>query len=308
MFAKLIKKFFELLENCLRFLQISSIFLILLTAIYWCVEISGAPVPDWVSMFFSNIKNIGTSFRTDMALFAQSPVDFSFLISIFLIFLFIWVLKVLISSLNFTEKKLINLHNAIKEQEEISFNKQLEKEYLQEEYKNNSCLLLVNFKVEKLNSQILYDRHSESFDKSKLQSEVQSEFFSLLEGNLDDCTSEFLEDNQGIVLSFSPFYDVNEIFKNLKNILTMVKKTYATKSVDVSYLVGVETYAEKKSVPLKKEILKRLVALGFENEIICLSTFKQRYSLVKNKNYTFNLQGVFKICEEETVFVLKEAR
>ncbi len=304
MFYKLVKKVFVFIINLLQFLQVSLIFIAFFVLFYWILQLWGVRFAPQIAMFFEGIKDFINIFYTRTVTIDGTTIDFSFLFAALLILFIAWGLKFIIESINFIEKKYDDIHFRVKKQREKIFNVKLNQEYLNQEYKNNKFLVLISFEVENFKTDKFF---SKDFGEERVYEpkEILEDFFEIIESNLE-CKEKFLED--GLLLYFDDFNKIDENIINIESIISSLKSKYKEKHYKINYFAGIETYADKSEISSKTERLIKIVKLMFKNEIVCLSTFKQRYSLVKEPKHTFEVQGIYKIIEDEEIFCLKKLK
>ncbi len=88
--------------------------------------------------------------------------------------------------------------------------------------------------------------------------------------------------------------------------MTEFKLKYKELKIKVDFVIGVDSYANKKEIAYKAKNLKTLLKLNKINEILCPSSFKQRYSLTENPRFTIEGIGIYQLNEgEEEIFCIK---
>lgn len=316
MFYKLIKFLFKCFINYLQFIQVLLVFLSLFIILYWVLQLAGLPFLQPFDLFFTILKSIIHLFYNRTVQINNISIDFSFLIAVFILLIIAWGIKFVIDFVNYIEKKFDSIYKVFKQKNENEFNIDLEKQYISQESRNNKFLILINFYAEDLSKDKFYTRDAGMDMKEEKQNMILEDFFENLEGNLD-CQSKFLNNKflndkllkGNLLLDFNNFNDINNILSDIENIMKTMKSKYSKEQWKINYLMSVEPYAEPREVLQKTERLKTLNGLGLKDRIICLSAFKQRYSLIKDAKYTFEAQGVYKIREEEEeVFCLKSIK
>ena len=88
-----------------------------------------------------------------------------------------------------------------------------------------------------------------------------------------------------------------------------MKKQYIKENWQINSYIGVDVYAKESELRLKAEKLFNLIKLGIENEIVCLSTFKERYILLEKAYCSFEGQGFYQILgDNKEVFCIKSLK
>lgn len=304
MFYKLGKKLFHLFIDFIRLIQVALIFLSFFTILYWILQLAGATFIEPVAPFFEGIKSITHIFYNRTVQTGEVTIDFSFLLATFVFLLLAWGLKFVIEYIEFAEKKYDSIYKFFKKKYEDLFNIGLEKQYLNQEQKNNKFLLLIKFNVINLSKDKFFNRDSDFNTNEK-----ERELLENLSDNLEDvliCQKNLLP--EGLLLSFDDFNDIDEVIFFIKNVMKKLQQKSEEENFKLNFLVGIEVYANAKEIASKTEKLIKLINLGLDDKILCLATFKQRYLLVKSPNYTVESLGVYKISDYEDVFFIKSLK
>lgn len=295
------KKIFGLLIELVRFLQVVLIFLSFFIILYWILQIAGVEFIKPVAPFFEGIKAFIHIFYNRQVQIDNVTVDFSFLLATFLVLALSWELKFLIEFIEYGENHYDRIYEYLKNKYADSFNKNLEKQYLLEEYKNNKFILLIKIKAENLLQDKFFEKDS-SVDVEKKEKEILEDFLNNLDKNLIYQRKSL---KGKILLYFSNFDDIEKVLFSVEKNIKNLKQKYNEMQWRISTFVSIEVYADVNENELKIERLETLIKLGLNNKIICLATFNQRYSLKKNPQYIVEPCGVYTIMEDENVFQVK---
>ncbi len=302
MLYKIGKKLFEILRNILHFTQIVLILLCFFIVLYWILQIAGVQWIQPAAPFFEAIKNFTHIFYNRTSDITGVAIDFAFLISVIIILLIVWGLKPLIEQLEELEEKYDSAYKIIKKKVEDKFNADLEHHYIKTETQNNKYLILVKFNITDMTVDSFYTHEISKLTEQKT-SEVMSDFTKSINKDLQ-CQNKILKDN--ILLYFNDIEKVEEVINKLKLILKELKTKYIQQNCKIQVFVAVETYAKANEIVPKVQKLIYMNKLELSDRIICLSSFKQRYSLLKEKNFTIEIEGAYKLGEnEEEVSVIK---
>lgn len=307
MFYELSKKLFKFIINLLKFVQVALIFLSFFTILYWLLDLGGLKLDLQIISFFESIKAFIHTFYTRVVVIDDISVDFSFLLAIFLFLLTSWGLKFVIEYINIFEQKYDSLHTIYKNQTEKLFNIQLEQEYLNQEYKNNKFLILIKFSALNLKKRDFFSRDNtveSGQEEVEIEKKALEDFLKNIKENLN-CQTNVLDD--GVLLYFNCFNDINKILFKIETIISILKQKYREEQWNISYLISLDIYSNETEINSKIKKLIILTKLSLKNKIACLATFKHRYSLIKNPKYTFESQGVYEISKNEEVFTLQKS-
>lgn len=302
MFYKLGKKIFHLFIDLIRLVQVVLIFLSFFIILYWILQLAGATFIEPVAPFFEGIKSITHIFYNRTVKTDTVEIDFAFLMATFAILLFSGALKFVIEFVEFLETKYDSIYNYFKKKSEDSFNKGLEQQYLIQEHKNNKFLLLIKFSAVNLSKDKFFNKDA-GIKVEEKEMEILEDFSNNLEDILK-CQKSFL--NEELLLNFDDFSDIDEVLLFIENIMKKLKHKYEAEQWKINFLASAEVYANSKEIMPKTEKLMKLIKLDLSDKIVCLATFKQRYSLIKNPKYAIEEQGVYKISENEDVFCIKK--
>lgn len=301
---KLGKKIFEWATNFLQFLRVVLVFLCFFTIFYWILELAGVDFIKFAAPFFEFIKNTVHIFYNKTTLINGKELDFVFLVAVVVFLLVIWWLKFVIDFMEVLETKFEKIYEHLRKREEKIFNENLEKEYLEAEYKNDKVLFLVKFTASNLTKDSYFERNVEEGVNEK-EKAVLKEFNSNIFENLR-CPSEFLDN--GVLLYFKDFENIDKFILQIEYTIQDLKEKYREEKWQINYTAGIDVYADTKEVEPKIQTLKNLLKLDSNNKIICLSSFKHRYLLRKYKKYDFESQGFYQIIENEEVFCIKNLK
>lgn len=304
MFYKIGKKIFLSVRNILHFTQIVLIFLAFATVLYWLFELGGATFIQPVAPFFEAIKGFTHLFYQRTVSVEGSPmIDFSFLIITFVMIGIVWGLKYVIEAIEEAESKYDSIYNALKKKAEKLFNLTLEQNVVLNECKNNKFLILVGFKAKDLTKDSYYNKDANVEVEGK-EKTILADFVKTFESEMG-CQVRILQDSA--LLYFNNINTVDKVLYNFEKSCIAIKEKYKHLQWKVDTLASIETYSSENEIMSKVKRLMTLIKLNMQNEIACLSTFKQRYALIENAKLQAENQGVYKIENgDEEVFCLKK--
>lgn len=291
MFYQIGKNLFRFVINALQFLRVVLVFLSFATVLYWILQLAGATFIAPVAPFFEGIRSTTHLFYNRTVQSGDTAVDFAFLIAAFLFLGIVWGLKFAIEEIENAEEKYDEIYKVLKKKAEEHFNLQLEKEYTTKEKKNNKILILIKFHAENLLKDSYYDK-----DTNAGVDEKQKQLLIIFCKNLEQKLSlqkRFL--NDGLLMYFDNFKDINKILMHIENEMKVIKQICREEKWYSTASVSVETYAEDTEVLAKIKNLVILIRLNLQNMIICLGTFRQRYSLSENQKYFIEAEGLYTI-------------
>ncbi|MFA7659227.1 MAG: hypothetical protein WCY19_07320 [Candidatus Gastranaerophilaceae bacterium] len=301
MFYKLGKKLFLFFVNFLKFIQVLLVFLSFFIILYWLFQLGEATFIKPFAPFFEGIKNIVHIFYFRTVKVDEIAIDFSFLIATFVLLFIVWGLRFVIEDVDLIEKKYDSIYNFLKKKVESIFNLTLEQQYLISEHKNNNFLILVKFTALNLSKDSFFNKDAAVGIEEK-QREILADFSKIIAEKLQP-QRRTLED--GLLLYFENFQKVDGVILDIEKVILNLKNRYYDKKFRVNFLISIETYSKNNEITEKLKTLLMLNKLGLKDKIICLSTFKQRYSLVKNPRYFVESLGIYEIKKDEEVFCIK---
>lgn len=266
------------------------------------LQIAQIPWLNAAAPLFETIKDITHLFYNRISNINDVQIDFAFLIASFAILFIVWGIKLLIEKIELIEEKYDATYKTIKKKAEENFNVSLEKQYIKNEHKNNKFLVMVKLKVRDLSVDAFFSRDTTPRDTKK-ELEIMSNFMEILDEDLP-CQKKLFDDN--LLLYFPNFDKINETLDNLRLIIKNLKNKHLEDKWQITASVGVDTYAGANEIAPKAQKLILLNKLGLDNKILCLSSFRQRYSLLKEKKYNIEVEGAYKLGEnEEEVSIIK---
>lgn len=304
MLYKIGKKFFIILLNVLKFIQVALVFLSFFIILYWLFQLGGATFIQPAAPFFDSIKDLVHLFYTRVVTIENESIDFSFLIATFALLFIVWCLKFVIEDVDMVEKRYDSTYKVIKQKAENLFNFTLEQQSIVEEHRNNYFMILIKFNIINLAKESFYSKDT-NFDVGEKQKEILSEFAQNISQSVE-CSKKILSDE--ILLSFNGFKNVDETLLKLTNVINGIKNKHADEHLQINYLVGIDTYSESQEALEKLKKLAMLTKLGLKDKVICLATFKRRYSLIYKPKYFIESVGIYKIDRDEEVFCIKSLK
>ena len=303
MLYKLGKELFKIIINFFQILRVALIFLAFATTLYWFMQLAGATFFDFITAFFESIKNFMHLFYNRTTQIDTVAIDFSFLLAAFLMLGISWGLKYLVEELELWDKRYESMHTTLKKRDETIFNLHLENQYKQEENKNKNILILIKIVALNLAKDSTFNKDF-NVGVDEKQDEVTGEFVEIISGKIK-CKKRSSKNE--LLISFTPFEGVDGVISELYAIVKTLKEKYKLQRWKVDFYMAIETYATEDEAATKMMNLKKLIRLGFREEIACLSTFMQRYSLLDAPKYAIDGKGLYTINDkEETVFCIEK--
>lgn len=302
MFYKIGKVLFRFVLNFVNFLRLLLVFWAFFTIVYWLFQLGGNPFVTQFAPFFEPIKDFIHIFYTRVATIDKVSIDFSFLLAAILMFLIVWGLKFVVEYIELAERKYDSIYRYIKNKAEELFNLNLETQYLSMENKNNKLLFLIKFSANNAAKDSFFNRDVQVGVEEK-EKEILLAFLKSLDISAT-MQKRFL--NEGVLLYFEDFNDVDRILSSLKANVMNLQRIYAEQKWMLNVLMSVEAYAENKDIEAKLKNLIMLNSLNQPGQILCSGAFKQRYSLVHNPKLVVEDQGFYKMAKGgEEVYAIK---
>jgi len=302
LFYKIGKEFFKLLINIFQFLRVFLIFLAFATVLYWFLQLAGVTFVQIFAPFFESIKAFVHLFYMRTVSVDTVTIDFSFLLASLIMIAISWGLKFVVESLEFAETKYDSICSVLKDKAEVLFNMNLEHNYLAQEHKNTSFLVIVQISALNLAKDSHFNKDV-NLGVEGMQKTVLKELYQSLSGK-KGIKQKFVEDK--LLISYEPFEDFDKVIIEIATNINALKNKYKEDKWRIFSTIGVETFAAETEIESKIINLKKLLRLGLKNEIACLSTFKQRYSLLKNAKFKIEGKGLYTINDrEETVYCVE---
>lgn len=301
MFYKIGKKLFEIARNSINLTRVSLVFFTFFMVTYWIFEIAQAPFIANFTPFFGAIKDFIHTFYSRGTVVDEVRLDYSFLVLSIILLVICWLLKFVVEFLEKMEEKYENTHKILKGKEEELFNINLEKNYKNIEHKNSNFALIVKFTAQNLSRDTLFDYNTNEGVEEKEKKSLD-EFLGKMAESLIFEKKVFAN---GAILFFHKVKNLDKITSAATRNLDRIREHAKMERWDVSFLSGIETYSSESEVVEKSRKLLLLVKLNLKNELLCLSTYKQRYSLVQDQKFYIESKGTYKIDGEEDVFCIK---
>lgn len=299
--SKIIKKTVRFITDTAKAIQVSLVFTCLFIGLYWLLQVTNVPIIQPVAPFFETLKIFADPFPHIYIDPTGTSFDFSFLIVIIMIGACIGGLHGVIDFLEYLESRSDLASKRIRKIHEDVFNRQLERDYLKQEYKNDKILVMITFKALKMREKGAIGEKPTECDAKK-EKEVLFDFIEILDEDLK--SSKRIVDNK--ILIMDSFNNTEEIISVLSRILNDMKNKYREDRVQLELGMSVDAYSNSSEIEKKEEKLACLNNLGLNNEILCFLSFKHRYSLIKNPKFNIYGKGFYSIQNaQEDVFYIK---
>lgn len=289
----------------MQILSVGLIFLSFFTLVYWSLDLGKVSFIKGLAPFFDGIRDFVHLFYQRTVEISGQTVDFSFFVAIIIMLLIAWGLKLLAEYVRCLEVKYEFIYLKFKKGEEDRFNFVLMQQYLAEEFKNNKFAFLIKFKIENTLRDEYYGKGFNEIHGQK-EAEIIQDFSETIETALK-CDIKVVN---GCIFSFANrFKNVDKSIAKLIDCIKKLKDKYSQEYWDILSFASIDTYADDNELDDKLDTLSRLLTLDAENEILCLSSFRQRYSLVESPKYSMNTQGVYTSKgERQDVFYIKKLK
>lgn len=302
MFYELGKRLFKITKNLINLIRVSLVFFTFFMVAYWIFEIAGATFIESLTPFFNSIKDFIHIFYNRTTVVDTVQLDYSFLVFAIFLLIVTWLLKFVVEFIEDTENKYDAIYKRFKNKAQELFNLNLERSYLQMENKNKHYAVFVKFATKDMAVDKFYE-HETNEGKEEKQKSVLYDFLICASKNLN-FQKRTAED--GVILFFHDVKNIDKILLNFYNCVEELKVKYKEEKWAVDYFAGIETYSDEQEAIGKCKNLKMLIKLNLKNELLCLSTFKQRYSLLQDQRFFIEAKGVYNIVTEEEVFSIKD--
>ncbi len=300
MFYNLGKKFFEIFINLIQSVRVFLVFWCFFIILYWILQIANVPFIQNVAVLFEPIKDVVHIFYNKDVVINQISVDFSFLYATFFILLFAWGLKFFAEFIENTGEKYEEIHDFIKEKTETVLNMQLDVENKLSESKKKKFIILASFYAKNLKKDSFFDRNTDEGTEQKEQLAINLFCSNLAKSvNFQQRTA-----NNNILMYFNNFNTIDKVFINFEKTFEKLKSDFKEQGWSIDFTASVETYFEQGEIKEKISLMEKLIKLDIKNEILCLSSFKQRYLIIDKPEYELSCKGIYNIDGQQEVFCL----
>lgn len=302
MFYKIGKVLFRFVLNSVNFFRLLLVFWAFFTLVYWLFQLGGNTFVNQFAPLFEPVRDFIHIFYTRVATIDKVSIDFSFLLAAILMFLTVWGLKFVVEYIELAERKYDSIYRYIKNKAEELFNLNLEAQYLSMENKNNKLLFLIKFSANNAAKDSFFNRDFEMGVEEK-EKEI---LLAFLKGLDISATMQKRFLNEGVLLYFEDFNDIERILAALKSNIMNLQRIYAEQKWGLTSLISIEAYAENKDIEAKLKNLIMLNSLNQPDQILCSGAFKQRYSLIHNPKLIIEDKGFYKLAKGgEEVYSIK---
>lgn len=302
MLYKVGKKFFLYMINLLGLTQVGLVFFAFITVLYWILDIAKAPFVQSVTPFFESIRTFTHQFYNRNVNVDQVSIDFSYFVFAIVLLFTAWAIRFLVEMLHEWEDKYDALHKTFKRKVEERFNSRLEKNYVGQENKNKKFLVLIKFLALDAEKEMSYKEKSPEITDA-IQMQALRELAQVCVGK-QIIQKKIIENS--LLLYYNDFENMDNILLDINKHIEFVKTKYRKEKWILNFLFAVEPYISDNDIMEKYKRLRSLHKLDLRNEMICLGTFKMRYSLVYNAKYVVDCKGLYNIDSgQEEVFRIK---
>lgn len=290
----------------MEFIRVFLVFLAFFTLVYWFMQLWGFPFTGWAYFVFEGIKNFVHIYYHRVVTTDEATVDFSFLIAALSMLFISWMLKPAVEQVKFAEEKYDSFYRRMRQREEEIYNSMLEAQNKLEIARTNKFLILLTFMPVNMAKNALYDKDVRiGVDEKK--KEVCLEILDLLSKKL---RCKQVVSNNDILLNFEDFESINHILDYLNETIVSLRQKYRNEKWQIDYIMGAEVYSTQDELAQKIKNLNMLTRLNFKNEAVCLASFCQRYTIIREQKYDIEGKGIFRLPDgkDTEVFSIKILR
>lgn len=270
------------------------------------MQLGGVKFVEFFTPFFDTIKSFIHLFYNRTVPSNGVSVDFSFFIATILMLLLVKLLSFIAEQMQDFEEKYDKMHKDLRKQSEKRFNIGLEKEYVNQAGKDNKALLFVTFSVTNISKDSFYNSQENVNAGLEEKTKLLPKDFCLELEKTASLEKKILSD--GVLVYFDKFDEIENNLLIVEETLKSLKLNYKSENWQIKTFTAVDTYSKEEEVIPKLRGLVTLTKLGLQNKMLCLSTFKQRYSLLKEQKYKLESYGVYNINEREEVYFLEKIK
>lgn len=294
------KKFFKVLINVIHSVRVFLVFWCFFIILYWILQIANVAFIQNFAVFFEPIKDFIHIFYDKGTAVGLLNVDFSFLYAVFLILLFAWSLKYFAEFIENTGKKYEEIHDFFKEKTEAVLNFQLDVERKLLESQKKNFFILVAFYTKNLKKNSFFEKNTDEKCTEKEQLIVKL-FCSTLSQSVNFRQTTI---NNNILMYFNDFNNIDTVLVEFEKTFEKLKSDFKEQDWTIEFAASAEPCLHQNEIKEKINFMEKLIKLEIKNEILCLSSFKQRYLIIAKPKYEFSCKGIYDIDGQQEVFCL----
>ena len=305
-FLKFIKKITQMLLNLLFIIQIALMVLVFLTATYWFFNLLGTSVFSFVEPIANVIIDFVKLFYNRDVILGGIYVDSSLLLFDIIAVLTVFVISkskyYIYRFIDLIDKNILK----IKQVQEDNFNKALKTNLENKVKRMNNAAILIQLEL----IDMLADKRFGPATGRNLDDKTESCYkilFSALK-NTKNC-SFALEDDMLIILT-NDFAQVDNLIMFVEQLINRLKVNLTKERILLNSYVIIDVYDNKSDFKGKiYPIMKQLVNLKQQNEIICMGNFQLRYSQNTRRMYEVILfKGKYTIDGGVDIYTLRKIK
>lgn len=282
---KIVKMFFSIIANLLAFMVLTFIFCASFLLFYWATQLADYNFLSFADGFCKQVYLIQSHFY-DFSL-NPSGTDFTFLVASLNSLILAMIVKYLLDYLKKVEKSYDFVSFKMKQNSENSFNKRLEREYINKEKKIKKFIFFIQIEIDKIFTNKL-GLASKSENIEDMLFLIKKEFSSKI---LSEFNVSSIKANEKLVFLFNNFDEADELFKYVYKFFSDKKTELYTKKINLNYIASVDVLGENQNVDKVLNLLQQINDIMSKNKILCLNTFKHRYQIQSKQLFTFNCYG-----------------
>jgi len=187
--------------------------------------------------------------------------------------------------------------------EENVKNKKLQDDMHNNIVSQNHYLIAAQIRVKSLFKESLTSESYSDEELANFKKDASSKFLSKVRA-LAGIT--LTEDEDYILISSNSLNNLDYVVTYLWKISEELKAEFRTKKVGFRAKLAVDCYRAGKSTKVVFEMIKPLLDLNANNEVLCFGNFKNRYDMIQNTQYMVVVKGKYELKDggEDTVWSL----
>lgn len=265
------------------------IFLIIsvLFFLYWLIVSMKIVLPDFINVLFMGLINMIAIAIKDSPLYKNVEVLLPLVVSMLFIVL-TYLFNCILAYLEDAHKKFGKYVNNYKMNLEVTINKQLQKNYIDELNKTKFFMTMVKIEVKNLNS-YLHEPVPEEEIKA-LENKILSSLCKLM--NLP-CIMSKVHSDENVLFICNDLRMASEFYANIvQKTVALINKNMMEK-ISINFFCAVDVFDNENEINFKTAEIKKITDLRIRNKILVSPRFKVFYQEMYPGYFIFKLLGEY---------------
>lgn len=284
------KSLFKSLKDTLSFIQLLCFIYSFACVFYWFINLAKIPFAENMAFLFEPVFDFIRIFYKQESLSA-GIADLTGVIAC-IIFIIFAIISHTLQNFVTTQEELFEINR--KKQHKINdliAQKQIEKEYINEMKKYNRFIVLVDFKIQQIQSYI-FDANSnvDEDDIRGIKISLISELFNSLNKEFFLSKAKHTNDSFFVIGNIE---NAPQCIHNITSTIQELSKKYSNLNISLTHDLSFDAISNETNLKEKLEFLEKIMQLNYNDCVLTTSLFKTCFELISKSKLHFSVLGTF---------------